>query len=173
MPGQPRWFGGHGSVCVGGGRPWPPHPLQESARHRPRLRLPSAGAGCVLPPDATHKRHTRRTLSMRPPLTLPPRSFTPPVPGRWWGQTGRLWRRGSPPLTFAWCMASWPFSSRTLSCSLCSRRRSAASNPRPTARSDEPLQTARQRRTAPWIRHMTLRCKRCMMRSRWTSSRQR
>jgi hypothetical protein len=50
------------ALCVwGGGRPWPPHPLQESARHRPRLRLPSAGAGCVLPPDATHHRHTRRT----------------------------------------------------------------------------------------------------------------
>ena len=72
VPGQPRWFGGHGSVCVGGGRPWPPHPLQESARHRPRLRLPSAGAGGVLPPDATHNCRTRRSpLHATSPLSLP------------------------------------------------------------------------------------------------------
>ena len=61
------------ALCVwGGGRPWPPHPLQESARHRPRLRLPSAGAGGVLPPDATHNCRTRRSpLHATSPLPLP------------------------------------------------------------------------------------------------------
>ena len=39
-----------GSVCVGGGRPWPPHLQQESARLLRQPRLPSAGAGGVLPP---------------------------------------------------------------------------------------------------------------------------
>ena len=73
VPGQPRWFGGHGSVCVGGG---------------PTVAAPPAAGKCAppAPAEVTLCRRRRRAppptrhttaalavhLSMRPPLSLFP-----------------------------------------------------------------------------------------------------
>ena len=56
--------------------------------------FPCLGHSCMTPGRATNH-----------PSSLSSRSPMPPAPGRWLGQIGRWWRRGSLPQIFAWIMA--------------------------------------------------------------------